>query len=371
MQTIHDDRDVLLDVRGLKVYFPIKTGVLRRVTGQVKAVDGVDFFVRRGETLGLVGESGCGKTTTGRAVIRLVDATEGEVLYRSADEQVHSFLDLDSTRLKALRRDIQIIFQDPYGSLNPRMTVGTIIAEPLNVYGIGSHDERRERVRELLRLVGLSDAHLDRFPHEFSGGQRQRIGIARALALNPRLIICDEPVSALDVSVQAQILNLLEDLRRELNLSYLFIAHNLSVIYHVSDRIAVMYLGKIVELANNQALYQAPRHPYTEALMSAIPAPSPEIKPDHILLPGEVPNPSRPPPGCAFHTRCPYAIDRCRSEAPVFRPVSDDAEHWVACHRADELSLRPAPHQPEAGQQRQLDLAALSQTRSAGARAAK
>ena len=354
MSSIQEDHDVLLDVRGLKVHFPIKTGLFRRVKGYVKAVDGVDFFVRKGETLGLVGESGCGKTTTGRAVIRLVKATAGQVQYRGTNDDIHSFLDLEPKELKALRKDIQIIFQDPYSSLNPRMTIGTIIAEPLNVYGIGTRNERHDWVKELLRLVGLSEQHMDRFPHEFSGGQRQRIGIARALALRPRLIICDEPVSALDVSVQAQILNLLGELKEQLQLSYLFVAHNLSVVHHVSDRIAVMYLGRIVELSESSKLYETPRHPYTEALMSAIPAPAPEIKPNHILLPGEVPNPANPPSGCRFHTRCPYVVDKCRIEEPVFKPMTNDPGHFVACHRAEELKLRGAPHHPSIHQHREL-----------------
>jgi len=355
MTSIQADRDVLLDVRGLKVHFPIKRGVFRRVTGHVQAVDGVDFFVREGETLGLVGESGCGKTTTGRAIIRLVKATAGKVQYRGIDGGIHSLLDLEPNELKALRKDIQIIFQDPYSSLNPRMTVGTIIAEPLNVYGIGTEQERRARVRELLEMVGLSVQHMNRFPHEFSGGQRQRIGIARALALKPRLIICDEPVSALDVSVQAQILNLLEELKQQLKLSYLFVAHNLSVVHHVSDRIAVMYLGRIVELADSKSLYKTPRHPYTEALMSAIPSPAPEIKPNHILLPGEVPNPAHPPTGCRFHPRCPYAVEQCRTEEPIFKAMSNDPSQFVACHRAEELQLKGAPHAPLIQQRRTLN----------------
>jgi oligopeptide/dipeptide ABC transporter ATP-binding protein len=235
------------------------------------------------------------------------------------------------------------------------MTVGTIIAEPLNVYGIGTQRERRDWVLELLRLVGLSEQHMNRFPHEFSGGQRQRIGIARALALKPRLIICDEPVSALDVSVQAQILNLLEELKEQLKLSYLFVAHNLSVVHHVSNRIAVMYLGRIVELSDSNTLYETPRHPYTEALMSAIPAPTPDVKPNHILLPGEVPNPANPPAGCRFHTRCPYAVEKCRTEEPVFKPMANDPGHFVACHRAEELTLRGAPHHPLIHQRRALD----------------
>jgi oligopeptide transport system ATP-binding protein len=359
MPTMHDDPDILLNVTGLKVHFPVKSGLLRSTVGHIKAVDGVNFFVRKGETLGLVGESGCGKTTTGRAVIRLVKATEGQVQYRTADNRTYDFLQLKQGQLRTLRKDIQMIFQDPYASLNPSMTVNTIIAEPLNVYGIGNRRSRRERVRELLELVGLSGEHMNRFPHEFSGGQRQRIGIARALALNPRLIICDEPVSALDVSVQAQILNLLEDLKEELSLSYLFIAHNLSVIHHVSNRIAVMYLGKIVELADSKTLYQNPRHPYTEALMSAIPAPDPEIKPEHILLPEEVPDPSNPPPGCPFHTRCSYAIVRCLTEQPTFAAVSHDPSHFVACHRAEEITLQPAPHQHLAIRQHVLDIEVL------------
>ena len=357
------DHGVLLEVRGLKVHFPIKSGLLRRVTGSVKAVDGVDFFVREGETLGLVGESGCGKTSTGRAVARLIPATAGRVEYRARDGTVHSLLELEREQLKELRRDIQVVFQDPYASLNPRMTVGTIVGAPLVVYGIGDREGRRERVRELLALVGLSPEHVNRFPHEFSGGQRQRIGIARAIALDPRLIICDEPVSALDVSVQAQILNLLEELKERLQLSYLFIAHDLSVIHHVSDRIAVMYLGKIVEQAESEALYQAPRHPYTEALMSAIPAPDPEIAPDHILLAGEVADPSDPPPGCAFHPRCHYAEERCRERQPALTQVDGAAGRLVSCHLAAELALQAAPHQHLASRHLTLDAEALKRAR--------
>ena len=317
----------LLEVRDLVKHFPIRGGLLQRQVGAVRAVDGVSFEIRPGETLGLVGESGCGKSTTARSILRLVEPTSGEVRFEGTD-----VLAADGGDLRALRREMQIIFQDPYSSLNPRMTVGNIVAEPLIVHKIGTRDERRERVRELLSTVGLSPEHYNRYPHEFSGGQRQRIGIARALALRPKLVICDEPVSALDVSIQAQILNLLSELQDELKLTYLFVAHDLAVVRHISDRVAVMYLGHIVEIADSEALYKNPRHPYTEALLASIPLPDPvaERARPRIVLGGEVPNPARPPSGCPFHPRCPKAEAVCSQEMPPL--VTGDAGHSVACH---------------------------------------
>ena len=325
----------LMDVSGLKMHFPIHGGLFQRRTGTVFAVDDVSFSIFSGETLGLVGESGCGKTTVGRCLLRLYRPTAGRILFDGQDMASISRADL-----RRLRKNIQAVFQDPYESLNPRHTVGYILEEPLKIHRIGDKAERRQTVRQLLDRVGLPAAAADRFPHEFSGGQRQRIGIARALALNPRLIICDEPVSALDVSIQSQILNLLLDLQREAGFTSLFIAHDLAVVRHISDRIAVMYLGKIVELAEADAIYQTPRHPYTRALLSAIPVPDPSRKGEKQVLAGDVPSPAAPPPGCRFHTRCPVAIDRCRIEEPELRPVNapDQATHLVACHRADELA---------------------------------
>jgi peptide/nickel transport system ATP-binding protein len=338
--------NILLEVRNLKKHFPVRKGLLRRVVAQVKAVDGIDFFIREGETLGLVGESGCGKTTAGRSVLRLIEPTSGEVLFRSkklaGPGETHREVNVvaASPRLmKALRRDMQIIFQDPYSSLNPRMTVGAIVGEPLLVHGVARGMEREERVRDLLGAVGLKPDHMKRYPHEFSGGQRQRIGVARALALDPQLIVADEPVSALDVSIQAQVLNLLEDLQVEFGLTYLFIAHDLSVVKHSSDRVAVMYLGKIVELAATDELFNNPRHPYTEALMSAVPVPDPDYVVERILLEGDVPSPVNPPSGCYFHPRCRYAEDVCRTESPVYRDLGK--EHFVTCHLADGLRLQP------------------------------
>ncbi|RLE32587.1 peptide ABC transporter ATP-binding protein, partial [Candidatus Acetothermia bacterium] len=296
---------VLLEVRGLKKYFPVRRGVFRRIVGWVKAVDDVDFFIQEGETLGLVGESGCGKTTTGRTILRLIEPTAGEILFRSQRlGRVVDIAKMKPREMKPLRREMQIIFQDPYSSLNPRMTVGDIVGEPLVVHRVARGKEKERRVAELLQAVGLKPEHMRRYPHEFSGGQRQRIGIARALALDPQLIVCDEPVSALDVSIQAQVLNLLEDLQDEFHLTYLFIAHDLSVVKHISDRVAVMYLGKIVELAETEELFTHPMHPYTEALLSAVPIPDPDYKKERILLQGDVPSPINPPSGCYFHPRC-------------------------------------------------------------------
>jgi peptide/nickel transport system ATP-binding protein len=327
---------VLLEVRNLKKYFPIQRGLLRRVVGQVKAVDGVSFTIREGETLGLVGESGCGKTTTGRLVMRATRPTEGQVLLRR-DGAMIDLTELSRHQLKPYRKDVQIIFQDPFSSLSPRMTVLDIVSEPLEIHGIGDAAERRARVRELLELVGLRVQHMSRFPHAFSGGQRQRIGIARALALRPKLLVCDEPVSALDVSIQAQVLNLLKDLQAEFGLAYLFIAHDLSVVEHISDRVAVMYLGQIVELAPSEELYRDPKHPYTEALLSAIPRSHPGQSKTRIVLPGDVPNPANPPPGCTFNPRCRYAQDVCRVERPPLREVAPG--HFAACHFAETLEL--------------------------------
>ncbi|MCC7423447.1 MAG: dipeptide ABC transporter ATP-binding protein [Planctomycetaceae bacterium] len=326
--------DVLLQVTGLKTHFPVRAGLFSRVREHVKAVDGVDFVVRRGKTLGLVGESGCGKTTVGRTILRLIPATDGQVIF----DGVNVFT-AGRSELRQLRRRMQIIFQDPVGSLNPRMTVGAIVGEGLAVHHIAHGKERDRRVAELLERCGLSASYLNRYPHEFSGGQRQRIGIARALALHPDLIVCDEPVSALDVSIQSQILNLLQDLQRDMGLSYLFIAHNLAVVEHFSDEVAVMYLGRIVEIAPADEIYQNPKHPYTQALLSAVPEPDPTRRGSRVALPGEIPSPINPPPGCPFHPRCPLAIDVCRRELP---PLTQHAgappDHLAACHRADELT---------------------------------
>jgi peptide/nickel transport system ATP-binding protein len=327
---------ILMEVRNLKKYFPIQRGFFRQVVGHVKAVDGVDFFIREGETLGLVGESGCGKTTTGRLILRAIEPTEGEVLYRRNGEMIN-VASVPRRQMKALRREMQIIFQDPFSSLNPRMTVMDIVSEPLVIHGVARGSELKNQVRELLEAVGLKAQHMNRYPYAFSGGQRQRIGIARALALRPRLIIADEPVSALDVSIQAQVLNLMEDLQRDFGLTYLFIAHDLSVVEHISDRVAVMYLGKVAELAEAGKLYANPLHPYTEALLSAVPHTDPDQTSHRILLPGDVPSPSDPPSGCKFHPRCRYAQDICSAEIPEWRDTGGD--HWAACHFADELDL--------------------------------
>ncbi|MBB3020965.1 oligopeptide/dipeptide ABC transporter ATP-binding protein [Microvirga lupini] len=317
----------LLEVRDLKTYFPIRKGLLRRTAGQVKAVDGVSFTIAPGETLGLVGESGCGKSTVGRSILRLLPLTAGEVMLNG------SRIDhLPPAGLRSMRRELQVIFQDPYSSLSPRLKVGAIIAEPLRNFGVASRDEIRGRVRDLITKVGLRPDAIDRYPHQFSGGQRQRIGIARALALNPKLIVCDEPVSALDVSVQAQVVNLLKDLQAELGLSYLFIAHDMAVVEHVSHRIAVMYLGKIVEIGERRQILAEPLHPYTQALLSAVPVPNPKLQRRRIVLKGDVPSPANPPAGCRFHTRCPYTFDRCRVEEPRLDEVRPGRS--AACHLA-------------------------------------
>jgi oligopeptide transport system ATP-binding protein len=315
----------LLAVKHLKKHFPIKGGVFSKTIGYVYAVDDITFTLEKGETLGLVGESGCGKSTTGRTILRLIEPTDGAIYFEG-----QNITNLDKGAMRALRREMQIIFQDPYASLNPRMTVGSIIGEPLEIHKIAKGSEKEERVASLLQKVGLRAEDMRKYPHEFSGGQRQRIGIARALALNPKLIVCDEPVSALDVSIQAQVINLLEDLQAEFGLSYLFIAHNLNVVEHISNRVAVMYLGQIVELASDQELYKNPQHPYTEALLSAVPIPDPTIKKKRIILEGDVPSPINPPKGCHFHTRCMYKEKICEEVEPEFKDIGGG--HWVACH---------------------------------------
>jgi len=314
----------LVEVSNLVKYFPVRAGLLQRVVNNVKAVDDVSFFVRQGETLGLVGESGCGKTTVGRTMLRLIEPTSGSVKFDNKD-----MFSLKTDELKIVRRDMQIIFQDPYASLDPRVPIGESIMEGLHIHKIGTSKERVDIMMETMKKVGLEDYHARRYPHEFSGGQRQRIGIARALALRPRFIICDEPVSALDVSIQSQVLNILKDLQTEFGLTYLFIAHNLSVVEHVSDRVAVMYLGKMVEMTTREELFRNPLHPYTQALMSAIPVPNPRLKRQRTILKGDVPSPLNPPKGCRFHPRCPVAIEKCSQQEPAFKEVSPD--HWVAC----------------------------------------
>ena len=328
--------DTLLDVRHLKMHFPVLGGIFRRPVGKVYAVDDVSFTIRAGETVGLVGESGCGKTTVGRSILRLYKPTAGKVVFNEKD-----LSHLSRKELRDLRRDMQMIFQDPFESLNSRHTIGNIIEEPYIIHGIGTPVERKNNVKQLLHRVGIDPGAMTRFPHEFSGGQRQRIGIARAIALNPKLIICDEPVSALDVSIQSQVLNLLLDFQREMGMAYLFIAHDLAVVKHISDRIAVMYLGKIVEYADANTLYTEPAHPYTSALISAIPVPDPDYKKKKQVLVGDVPSPIHPPPGCVFHTRCPYAIDDCSKVIPDLgvAPGNSDNDHRVACIRAGEIDL--------------------------------
>jgi len=326
------DPKPLLDARRLVKYYPIRGGVFMKEIAAVKAVDDVSLSIREGETLGLVGESGCGKSTFGRAIMRLEEPTAGEVWFDG-----DNILTYDADRIRALRRDMQIIFQDPFSSLNPRKPVASIVGEPLLIHGMRNRREREAKVLDLLEVVGLSKEHMRRYPHMFSGGQRQRIGVARALALNPRLVVCDEAVSALDVSIQAQVLNLLKDLQQEFGLTYLFISHDLHVVEHISDRVAVMYLGKIVEVAGSDAIYGSPLHPYTQALLSASPMPNPGMKRQRILLKGDVPSPIDPPPGCRFHTRCPYAETICAEEEPPLREIRDG--HEAACHFAGEVGI--------------------------------
>ncbi|MBM3522045.1 MAG: ABC transporter ATP-binding protein [Alphaproteobacteria bacterium] len=330
----------LLQVKRLRKFFPIVKGVFRKTVGHVRAVDDVSFDVREGETLGLVGESGCGKTTASRCILRALAPTDGEILFRRKDGSIVDLAPMTRPQLRPLRSEIQMIFQDPFGSLNPRMTLFDNVGEPLLVSGMRNRGERTDRVAELLKLVGLRAEFMHRFPHAFSGGQRQRIGIARALATNPRLVVADEPVSALDVSVQAQVLNLLLELQQRLKLTFLFVAHDLSVVRHISDRVAVMYVGQIVELAPTEAIFSRPRHPYTAALMRAVPVPDPRVAAGDVVLKGEVPSPAKPPAGCYFHPRCPHATDRCRSEAPALRELAPG--HFTRCHLAEALTLGPA-----------------------------
>jgi oligopeptide transport system ATP-binding protein len=326
----------LLEVKNLKVHFPVKHGLFSRVNAHVKAVDDVSFSIEPGETLGLVGESGCGKTTLGRAIVKLLEPTSGSILFAEKD-----IATLSGAELRGIRRGLQMIFQDPVGSLDPRMTVEEIVGEALDIHKLaGDSLSRRKRIRELLKAVGLNEAHLERYPHEFSGGQRQRIGIARALAVEPKLIVCDEPVSALDVSVQAQIINLLQDLQQERGLAYLFIAHDLAVVKHISRRVMVMYLGKVVELGPSKAVVEEPKHPYTQALISAIPVVDPDSKRQRIVLPGDVPSPINPPSGCPFHPRCPYAQDICKVDLPPLREITPG--HWAACHFAEVIGTPDA-----------------------------
>jgi peptide/nickel transport system ATP-binding protein len=334
--TLRNDQ-TLLQVNHLKKYFPIRKGFFRKVVGYVRAVDDVNFYIDEGETLGLVGESGCGKTTTSRAILRAVTPTSGQILFKTGQNQVVDIAKLPYQEMRALRPDMQMIFQDPFASLNPRMNLFDIVSEPMYVNGIKSRSERTDRVTELLRLVGLRPEYMQRYPHAFSGGQRQRIVIARALALNPRLVVADEPVSALDVSVQAQVLNLLLELQQELHLTYLFVAHDLSVVKHISTRVAVMYVGKIAETAPTVALFNTPKHPYTAALMSAVPVADPRVRSKMVPLQGDVPSPANPPSGCYFHPRCQYAVDICSQEPPKLEEIAPN--HYVSCHRARELEL--------------------------------
>ncbi|MBS4173140.1 dipeptide ABC transporter ATP-binding protein [Bacillus sp. FJAT-49736] len=315
----------LIKIQNLKKSFPIRGGVLGKKVGEVKAVDDVSFSIYKGETLGLVGESGCGKSTTGRMLLRLLEPTDGTITFEGKE-----LTKLSSSEMRKMRGQMQMVFQDPFASLNPRHTIEKILEEPLIVHGVTDKQARKRKVKELLEVVGLNDYHLKRYPHQFSGGQRQRIGIARALTLNPKLIIADEPVSALDVSIQAQVLNLLKDLQKNFNLTYLFIAHDLGVVRHISDRVGVMYLGRIVELADSEELYNNPKHPYTQALLSAVPIPDVEFQKERIILQGDVPSPANPPKGCAFHTRCPYAMEQCKSVKPEFKEI--EKGHYTACH---------------------------------------
>jgi peptide/nickel transport system ATP-binding protein len=342
------ESQILLEVKGLQKFFPIRKGFWKHTVGQVRAVDDVGFYLNEGETLGLVGESGCGKTTTARCILRAIAPTQGQILFRTLMGSVVDVVTLPKTELRALRREMQMVFQDPFSSLNPRMTVLDIVGEPLLVHGMQSRRGREERVAELLRLVGLRPEYMRRFPHAFSGGERQRIGIARAFALHPRLVIADEPVSALDVSVQAQILNLLLDLQAKLRLTYLFVAHDLSVVRHISDRVAVMYVGRLVEMAPTHELFATPQHPYTAALLSAVPEPDPRQRAQRLVLQGEVANPAMPPSGCYFHPRCPHAVEICRTRMPTWAEIAPG--HFVSCHRASELRLSGvyelgSPHQ--------------------------
>lgn len=317
--------ETIIKIENLKKYFPIYAGVFQKTTGYVKAVDGISFDVKKGETISLVGESGCGKSTTGRSILRLIEPTEGNIFFEG-----ENLVEIDAEKMRLKRRDMQIVFQDPFASLNPRHTIQRIIEEPLIVHHIGNSSERKNRVYELLETVGLNRDQAKRYPHQFSGGQRQRIGIARALSLNPKLIVADEPVSALDVSIQSQVLNLMEDLQEQFNLTYIFISHDLSVVRHISDRVGVMYLGNLVELAEKEELYEHPLHPYTQALLSAVPVPDPDYKQERIILSGDVPSPANPPEGCKFHTRCKYKMDICEKQKPNFVDVGDG--HYVACH---------------------------------------
>jgi len=324
------EAEKILDIKNLKKYFPVKAGVFRKTVAHVKAVDDISFYIKEGETLGLVGESGCGKSTTGRTILRLLEATDGEIWFEGKN-----LLNLDKRELREMRKEMQIIFQDPYASLNPRMTVADIVGEPIDIHNLASSKkERNEKVAEILDTVGLGSEYMKRYPHEFSGGQRQRIGVARALAVDPSLIIADEPVSALDVSIQAQVINLMQDLQKDFGLTYLFIAHDLSVVKHISDRVAVMYLGKIVELASKDELFDDPKHPYTQSLLSAIPIADPTYEKDRIILEGDVPSPVDPPSGCRFHPRCPYAMDICSEKEPVFKDYGD--EHFASCHLLEQ-----------------------------------
>jgi len=335
MSENNNHKEILVEVKNLKKHFPIMRGVLRRQVGAVQAVDGLTFNIYKGETLGLVGESGCGKSTTGRTILQLLEPTAGQVSYQGQELTA-----LNRNEMRKARRHMQMIFQDPYASLNPRMSVGSIVGEPLSIHNIGDSQSRKARIQELLKVVGLNPYFINRYPHEFSGGQRQRIGIARALATNPDFIVADEPISALDVSIQAQVVNLMDDLKEELGLTYLFIAHDLSMVRYISNRVAVMYLGRIVELSDRNEIFDHPLHPYTQALLSAIPIPDPEreAKRQRLILEGDVPSPANPPSGCRFHPRCSYATEICKEEDPAFRNLgSDSAPHMVACHHAEKF----------------------------------